>query len=159
MEQKYNASMGKVFSLLTDSKWLETRSLALGELSASVKAKKSGGGVALTMTRRVRRELPGLVAKVMSPESDLIFEESWSAEGDGGRTGTLAMEAVGQPVKITAEFELVPSGKGCVYRITHKCKSSVLLIGGAIEKFTLGQVEKGCADEFGYLVEYLKKNK
>ncbi len=159
MEQKYSASADKVFALLTDPKWLEARSLALGELSAGVKSKKSGGGVALTMKRRVRRDLPGLLAKVMSPESDLVFEETWSAESEGGRRGKLTMEAIGQPVKMTAEFELVPTGKGCVYRITHKCKSSVLLIGGAVEKFALGQVETGCADEFAYLVEYLKKNK
>ena len=157
MEQKYSAPVATVFALLTDPKWLEARSLALGELSASVKAKKSGGGVALTMKRRVKRELPGLLAKVMSSESDLLFEEAWLAESDGGRTGTLKMDAIGQPVKMTAEFELFPAAKGCVYRITHKCKSGVLLIGGAIEKFTLGQVEKGCVDEFNYLVEYLKK--
>ena len=159
MEQKYSAPVATVFALLTDPKWLEARSLALGELSASVKAKKSGGGVALTMKRRVKRELPGLLAKVMSSESDLLFEEAWSAELDGGRTGTLTMDAIGQPVKMTAEFELFPAAKGCVYRITHKCKSSVMLIGGAVEKFTLGQVEAGCADEFAYLVDYLKKNK
>jgi Protein of unknown function (DUF2505) len=159
MEQKYSASADKVFALLTDPKWLEARSLALGELSASVKARKSGGGVALTMTRRVRRDLPGLLAKVMSPESDLVFEETWSAQSEGSRRGKLTMDAIGQPVKMTAEFELVPAGKGCLYRITHKCKSSVLLIGGAVEKFALGQVETGCADEFAYLVEYLKKNK
>lgn len=157
MEQKYSAPVDKVFALLTDPKWLEARSLALGELSASVKAKKKGGGVVLTMKRRVRRDLPGMLARVMSPESDLLFEETWSAEEDGGRTGSLTMDAVGQPVKMTATFELVPSGKGCVYRITHKCKSSVMLIGGIVEGFAQEQVEKGCADEFRYLVEYLKK--
>ena len=61
MEQKYNAPIEKIFALLTDPKWLEARSLALGELSAEVKAKKSGGGVTLTMKRRVKRELPGLL--------------------------------------------------------------------------------------------------
>jgi len=159
MEQKYSAPPDKVFALLTDPKWLEARSLALGELSASIKAKKAGGGVALTMKRRVRRELPGLLAKVMSPESDLLFEEQWSASHEGVRTGTLAMDAVGQPVKMTAEFELAPSGKGSVYRITHRCKSSVMFVGAAVEKFALGQVEQGCADEFAYLVDYLKKHK
>jgi hypothetical protein len=159
MEQKYNAPLDKVYALLTDPKWLEARSLALGELSASVKAKRSGGSVSLTMKRRVRRDLPGLVARVLSPESDLIFEETWSAREDGGRTGTLTMDAVGQPVKMTAEFELCPAAKGCVYRITHQCKSSVPLIGGVVEKFALGQVESGCAAEFVYLVDFLKKNK
>jgi uncharacterized protein YndB with AHSA1/START domain len=158
MEQKYNATVDRVFALLTDPKWLEARSTALGELSASVKARKSGGRVSLTMTRRVKRDLPALVAKVMSPEADLVFEETWSAEADDGRTGTLTMDAIGQPVKMTAEFELFPASKGCVYRITHHCKSSVPLVGGAVAKFALGQVESGCADEFAYLVDYLKKN-
>ncbi|MEY2953507.1 MAG: hypothetical protein RLZZ401_1594 [Pseudomonadota bacterium] len=159
MEQKYSAPTDKVFALLTDPKWLEARSLALGELSASVKAKKSAKGVALTMKRRVKRELPGLVAKVMPPEADLVFEEAWSAEADGARTGSLHMEAVGQPITMSAEFTLSPAGKGCIYSITHKCKSSVPLIGGVIAKFAQGQVEEGCADEFKYLVDYLKKNK
>jgi hypothetical protein len=157
MEQKYSAPMDKVFAFLTDPKWLEARCLAVGELSASVKAKKKGGGVVISMKRRVRRELPGMLARVMSPESDLVFEETWSAEEDGSRTGTLTMDAVGQPVKMTATFELAPAGKGCVYRITHKCKSSVPLIGGIVEKFAQEQVEHGCADEFRYLVDYLKK--
>jgi len=159
MEQKYSASAEQVFALLSDPKWLEARSLALGELSAKVKARKSAGGVLLTMHRRVHRDLPGLVAKVLSPEADLVFEEQWSAEDDGGRSGSLSMDITGQPVKMSAQFELLPAGKGCIYRITHKCKSSVPLVGGAIEKFALAQVEKGCADEFAYLVAYLKKCK
>lgn len=159
MEQKYNAPVDKVFALLTDAKWLETRCAALGELSVSVKAKKSGGKVMLTMKRRVKRDLPALVAKVMSPEAELVFEEIWSSEADGGRTGTLTMQAIGQPVTMSAAFELFPAAKGCVYRIKHECKSSVPLVGGAVAKFALGQVEAGCADEFDYLVEYLEKSK
>ena len=104
MEQKYNAPIEKVFALLTDPKWLETRSRALGELSAQVRAKKSGGGVTLTMKRRVKRDLPGLPSKVLSPES-------------------------------------------------------VPLVGGAVERFALAQVEQGCADEFVYLVNDLKAHK
>ena len=159
MEQKYNAPVDKVFALLTDPKWLEARCLALGELSASVKAKKAAGGVAVTMNRKVKRELPGIIAKVISPEANLVFEEKWSADDDGVRTGTMTMDAVGQPIKMVAEFELAPAGKGSIYRITHKCKCSVPLIGGTVEKFALGQVQAGCADEFAYLVDYLKKNK
>ena len=70
MEQKYGAPMDKVFTLLTDPKWLEARSLAVGELSASVKAKKKGGAVVLSMKRRVRRDLPGMLAKVSQTFSE-----------------------------------------------------------------------------------------
>jgi hypothetical protein len=159
MEQKYNAPIDKVFALLTDPKWLEARSAAVGELSAKIKAKKSGAGVKLSMTRHVKRDLPALVAKVLSPESDLQFEESWTAGDSGGYSGSLSMDIVGQPVKMSADFELTPAGKGCVYRIEHHTKCSIPLVGGPVARFAQGQIEQGCADEFAYLVAYLKKNK
>lgn len=155
MEQKYSAPIDKVFALLTDPKWLEARSLALGEISAKVKVRKAGKGVAVSMTRHVRRELPALVAKVLSPESDLQFEETWTPEGDG-YVGKLTMDIVGQPVKTTADFSLRPAGKGCVYRIEHVVKCSIPLLGGTVAKFAQGQIEQGCADEFRHLAEALK---
>jgi hypothetical protein len=155
MEQKYNAPVDQVFALLTDPKWLEARSLALGELSAKVKVKKSAKGAVVSMTRRVRRELPALVAKVLPQESDLQFEEQWTKDGEG-YTGTLAMDIVGQPVKMTAQFSLQPAGKGCVYRIEHHTKCSIPLLGGPVAKFAQGQIEHGCAQEFAQLVAQLK---
>jgi hypothetical protein len=155
MEQKYGATVDQVYGLLTDPKWLEARSHALGELSAKVKAKKSAKGATLTMTRRVRRELPALVAKVLTPESDLQFEETWTRDAEG-YTGTLAMDIVGQPVKMTATFSLAPAGKGCVYRIEHVARCSIPLVGGAVARFAQGQIEHGCAEEFAYLVKHLK---
>jgi hypothetical protein len=157
MEQKYAAPADKVFALLTDPRWLEQRSAGLGELSCKVKAKKSGGGVTLTMQRRVKRDLPALLAKVLQPEAQLDFVETWSApDADGQRSGQLEIEVVGQRVHVKADFELAPAGKGCVYRIVHKCKSGIPLIGGAVERFAQSQVESGCADEFAYLVKFLK---
>ncbi len=155
MEQKYNAPIEQVFALLTDPKWLEARSLALGELSAKVKSKKAGKGVALSMTRRARRELPALVAKVLPAESDLQFEETWTP-AEGGYDGMLTMDIVGQPVKMTAEFTLEATGKGCLYSIEHATKCSIPLVGGAVAKFALQQIQQGCAAEFKYLADYLK---
>jgi hypothetical protein len=159
MEQKYNAPIHTVFALLTDPKWLEVRGLALGELSAQVKAKKSAQGVQISMTRRVKRELPALVAKVLPSESTLQFAEIWATVDGGGYAGTLSMEIEGQPVRMNAHFSLEPAGKGCVYRIEHRTKCSIPLLGGTVARFAQGQVEQGCADEFAYLLNDLKARK
>lgn len=159
MEQKYSAPVDTLYALLTDPKWLEARCLELGELSAKIKAKKAGGGVTLTMTRRVRRELPALIAKVMPSESDLQFEEKWKPDGDGGYEGTLTMTVDGQPVRMSAEFTLTPSGKGCVYAIEHETKCSIPFLGGTIAKFAQGQIEEGCAQEFAFTAKQVKKAK
>ena len=57
MEGTLSAPVATVFGLLTVPKWLEARCLAVGELSASCKARKSAGGVTVTMRRRVLRDL------------------------------------------------------------------------------------------------------
>lgn len=62
MEQKYSGPIDKVFALLTDPKWLEACSAALGELSAKVTAEKGAGGITLSMKRRVKRDLPGIAS-------------------------------------------------------------------------------------------------
>ena len=157
VEQKLAGSVDKVYALLTDPKWIEARCLALGELSASCKVKKTPTMV-VTMKRRVRRELNAVISRVLNPESDIELEERWAAEGKGHK-GRLTLQIVGKPISVTGDFELVPDGKGCIYRIQHHAKVNVPLIGGVVAKFALGQTEQGCADELGYLADYLKKNK
>jgi hypothetical protein len=158
VEKKFNAPVDKVFGLLTDPKWLEARSLALGELSANCKTKKTATGATVTMKRRVRRELNAVISKVLNPESDIELVEQWAIAKDR-RSGTFTLQVVGKPVTVTAEFALAPEGKGCVYRIQHDASVRVPLIGGVVAKFVMGQTEAGCADELDYLADYLKKNK
>ena len=158
MEVKFNAPANKVFGLLTNAKWLEERSLALGELSAKCPVKKSATGLNITMKRRVHRDLPAIIAKVLNPDSDIEILENWTG-GDGQWTGTYALSIIGKPITVTANFELKASGKGCVYSIDHVAKVKVPLIGGVIEKFVLGETQKGCADELEYLSAHLKTSK
>jgi hypothetical protein len=158
MEKKLTAPVDKVYALLTDPKWLEERCLALGELSANCKAKKAAAGTTVTMKRRIRRELNAVVSKVLNPESDFELVEKWSG-GKDRRDGTFTLQVVGKPITVTAEFELEPDGKGCVYRIQHHAKVDMPFVGGVVAKFVIGQTEQGCADELDYLASDLKKNK
>lgn len=158
MEQKINASADTVFALLTDPKWLEARSAALGEISARCKTKKAGTGLTLTMQRRVHRDMNAVVAKVINPDSDIEIIENWSGEASS-RSADYALTIVGKPITVSAKIVLESAGKACIYRIQHQARVKVPLIGGVIEKFVLGETEKGCADELEYLLQYLKKNK
>ncbi len=157
MEQKFNTTADHLFELLTNGKWLEERCLAMGELSAKCKTKKSDG-LQVTMNRRVHRDLPAMVAKVINPDSDIEIVERWSGTA-AKRTASYILTIVGKPITVTADIELEATGKSCVYRITHQAKVKVPLIGGVIEKFVIAETEKGCGDELTYLADYLKKHK
>jgi hypothetical protein len=157
VEQKFNTTADHLFELLTDARWLEERSLALGELSAQCKTKKSDG-LNVTMKRRVHRDLPAMVAKVINPDSDIEIVEKWTGTATK-RTASYILTIVGKPITVTADIELEATGKSCVYRIQHQAKVKVPLIGGVIEKFVISETVKGCGDELAYLADYLKKHK
>ena len=43
--------------------------------------------------------------------------------------------------------------------ILHHVKVNVPLIGGAVEKYVLGQTEQGCSEELDYLADFVKQNR
>lgn len=157
IEKKLPASVDKVLARLTDPRWLEARSLAQGEVSAKCAAQKKSTAIVVTMKRRLRRELNAVVSKVLSPESDIEIEERWVPEGKGYK-GSYALKIPGKPITVSGDFELLSEGKGCVYRIQHRAKVSLPLIGGVVEKFVLGQTETASIAELDYLAADLKSN-
>jgi uncharacterized protein YndB with AHSA1/START domain len=158
MQVKFSAPLETVYAAFTDPKFLEQRCLDLGEISADCKVKKAAGGHAVTMKRKVERELPSFLAKLFNPIQTIVIEEKWSDDGEDGKQATYHLEVIGQPVEVSATISLTPSGKGCVYEISHRAKARIPLIGGQIERFVLGQTEAGCKDELDYMVKALKES-
>lgn len=155
MEHTFNAPIHRVFALLTDVSWLETRSRALGYLGVHIQTRVNGKAVAITTKRCAPGTLLPHGTGMTTPCVDLVFREKWNPEFEGVRTGKLTMSAVDQPIRMSASFELVPSGNNSIYRIVHKYKSNVPLTGDAVHKFAQEQIETICMDEFAYLVGYL----
>ena len=152
IEKKIAAPASKVYALLISPKWLEKRCLDLGDLSVKVTAKKSPKGANVKMCREMRREVSGVVGKVLPKQGTLASDENWTLNADD-YAGTMNIELVGLPVKISATFTLTTDGNGCTYAIAHKPKCSVPLIGGIVEKFVLSELVKGVGDELEYLVK------
>jgi hypothetical protein len=157
IEKKISAPLATVHQLLTDAHWVEQRCLALGELAAKVKHKKTAAGLQQTMQRRIKRSMPALVAKVLPAEADMTLTQAWHNDDDG-YCGHIDIVIPGQPVELGGDFELRPAGKGCVYRIEHTARCRIPLVGGAVEKFALSELDNGCIAELDYLVAWLKKH-
>jgi hypothetical protein len=144
-----------VFGLLTDPDFLVDRSLQLGELEAACEVSDDGEIAVVEMTRKLKRDLPGFLAKMMDPVQTVRITERWQADGEGGWTGEYDFEMEGQPVWVGADFELYPTDAGCCYAIEHRTRAKIPLIGRKIEKFVLTQAEQGCMAELDYLRDRL----
>ena len=83
-----------------------------------------------------------MLAKVFDPVNIMDMTETWYADGEGW-TGDWSLGIRGQPVTVTGHFDLVPSGAGCQYSVSHKAKcENPFRLGGQIEKYILGQTTR-----------------
>lgn len=150
MHYEFEHDAQSVFNLLTDPDFLVDRCLDLGELEASCEVEEKGDVTVISLTRKLTRDLPRFLAKMMDPEQTMHMTEKWQSDGEGGWNGNYTFEMEGQPVIIRASFELYPTDAGCCYSIEHDVTAKIPLIGGKIEKYIGGQVDDGCTDELDY---------
>ena len=149
LEYEFSSDVETVFELLTDPDFLVQRSMDLGELGADCEVTDEDTKTTVTMTREVERDLPAFLAKLFNPCQTVEMVEEWEKKGEK-YLGHLDFDIVGQPVVITANFDLKPKGDGCVYSISYSPKAKIPMIGKKVEKFILSQTEDGVLKELEY---------
>lgn len=152
IEYAIDADVATVQQYLTDKDFLAQRCEALGEDRPEVKVSKKGKGLEITMQRVRHLKLPAVAAKIVGDEQRFEMVERWRPDGDGW-VGDYTLNVVGVPARISAEFELRPSGEGCIYGITHTPKVNIPLVGRKLESILRNETETGCDEEIDYLVE------
>jgi len=144
---EFDQDAQSVFNLLTDPQFLVDRCLELGELEASCDVEERGDSTVILLTRKVEQDLPRFFAKVFDPVQTIHMTETWQPDDSGGFAGEYTFVIEGQPISISATFELFPADNGCCYVIDHRVKAKVPVIGGRIEKYIQGQAAEGCVSE------------
>lgn len=151
MRFDYNHDVDTVFNLVTDAAYYEERCKSQGEKNIKVNKAETGDEITMNIERTVVRDLPKLLAKMFSNENTIVSTLHWKNHGKGQKkTGSYKADVQGQPVTISAEFELVPRGENCEYVISHSAKAKVPLIGKKIEKFIIEQTEQTVPDEIAF---------
>ena len=144
-----------VFALLTDPEFLVDRCLEMGELEASCEVEERGKSTIISLTRKVEQDLPKFLAKMIHPVQTMQLTETWQSDGEGGFNGDYTFVMQGQPVTISATFELYPTDGGCCYVIDHSVEAKVPLVGGRIEKYIHAKAQEGCITEMEYAQQRL----
>jgi hypothetical protein len=150
----FNHDTQLIYETLTDPEFLVDRCLALGELSAECEVEEDEDYTTISLVREVERDLPRILAKLFDSVQVMEMSEQWHSDGDAWH-GDWTIKVRGQPVSITARFELSPTDKGCRYSISHQAKAKIPLVGRQVEKYILGQTVNGASDELEYLRDHL----
>jgi len=151
---EFEHDVDTVYETLTEPQFLVDRCLALGEISAECDVEEDDDYTTVSLVREVSRDLPRVLAKLFDAVQVTDMTERWQAAGDGWR-GEWTLEVRGQPVTVSANFELAPTASGCRYTVSHRAKAKIPLVGKQVEKYILGQTADGATDELEYLRDYL----
>ncbi|MFK7957412.1 MAG: DUF2505 domain-containing protein [Lysobacterales bacterium] len=151
----FDASLDAVFEYLADPDFLVERAMAVGDLEASYDVEDDGEVVTVTAERTTETDLPGFLAKMFNAEQELTLTESWRGDSDR-MEGQYEMEIHGQPASVSAIITLVADGDDqCTYRVSHKAKVNLPLIGGKAAKFLQAETEKVALAELEYIADQL----
>lgn len=149
LEFTFEQDVDTVFNTLTDPDFLVERCVALGEVEADCDVEDYEDKTVVILRRVVSRELPAFLAKLFDSKQTLKMTETWNKDGENWQ-GEYRVDVEGQPVTVSAKFSLESTSKGSIYRIQHKAKANIPLIGGKVEKFILSNTEVGATDELEY---------
>jgi len=112
------------------------------DVTGSVGADPAGAFTVTTRRTLPADQIPPHLRAFVGGRIEVRQVEAWEApEDDGARVGTVAVEVVGAPVRLTARATLVPHGTGATaVRYDGELRASVPLFGAAVEEATAAAV-------------------
>ena len=132
----YPAGPEAVFAMLTDEAFLRQVCEATGAVRHEVDVQLADGGAKVTTRRELPTDqIPDFIKRFVGQTLTVLRVDLLEpAAAYGSRQGTIVVEIIGAPVRMTGTLSLRPGGDGTVEDVDGDLKASVPLIGGKIEK-------------------------
>ncbi|QCB93111.1 DUF2505 domain-containing protein [Cellulomonas shaoxiangyii] len=109
------ADAADVGRMLADPAYVDAKMRASGAEERQVHVTGTPPGAFTVTTRRAlpTQQIPANLAGVVGARIEVRQVEAWeAADADGGRTGTVVVEIVGAPVRVTGRTALTVAGAG-----------------------------------------------
>ena len=132
----YAATTEQVFAMLTDDTFVQQVCEATGALRQEVTITPAAGGATVTTRRDLATdEIPDFVKRFVGSTLTVLRVDRWGgAAADGSREGSLSVEIVGAPVRMTGTLRLSPTDAGSIEDVDGDLRASVPLIGSKVER-------------------------
>ncbi len=123
--------------MLADPAYVDAKVRASGAREHHVDVTGSPVGAFTVTTRRSlpTEQIPAHLAGVVGGAIEVRQVEAWeAAQGDGGRTGTVVVEIVGAPVRVTGRTALAATGPGaCTLTYEGDVRAALPLFAAPVE--------------------------
>lgn len=153
----YPADVHTVAAMLADEEFVRRKVAASGALESSHDILREDGAFTVTTRRQMPTDqVPARFRSLVGQSLDVRLVEAWEApQADGSRTGTLSLDIVGAPVRVSGRMSLRPAGEGTVQSFAGDVTASIPFFGKPIENAATGAVDKVLAVERSIGLDFL----
>lgn len=159
-EIRYPADPRTVATMLADPEFVERKVAATHALSQDVEVVGDAEGSFTVTSRRTMPtdDLPDAARTFVGQTLDIRQVEAWEAPGaDGSRAGTIVVEVVGAPLRLTGTLTLTSQGDETVQLLTGDLKSSIPIMGSRLEQMAQPAFMAGIRKEAQVGREWLQR--
>ncbi|WP_446665418.1 DUF2505 domain-containing protein [Flexivirga sp. B27] len=141
----YDAPADRVFEMLFDPAFQESKCAATGALSHSVQIDEQ----AVPPTIETRREmatdgLPDNVARIVGKTLHIVEIQRWSEPaGDGSRTADIDVSIDGLPIRYAGKIQMTTDGDTTSMHVSGDLKAKIPLVGGKVESAAAPAISEG----------------
>ena len=137
---RYPVPAGTLVALFTEEAFHTRKLRALGVQTFKVlDCGGKGREFAIRIELRVPMQVPGMLKKVISPETTALHEERWNRST---RTGSIQVSSAGAPVDMCCATAVADAGQGCVVTYYWEVKARIPLVAGALERFICADIDE-----------------
>lgn len=142
---KYPVSSDVIIKMFADPGFHTDKLKAMGIAKHRILEQKAEGGeFRIKIERKVPLDAPGMLKKFFAAETTVVSEERWNL---AAKTGKVKVEPSGVPIEISCTAKMTDAGGQGTVNYTWEVRAKVPLIGGTLEKFVAGDMEKKLVDE------------
>jgi hypothetical protein len=141
---EYAATPEEVFAVVRDQTFQEAKLAATQPLSYSATITPTGERVLVSTVRELPADgIPDFAKSFVGRTMTVLERQDWGpASADGSRSAILELIIQGAPLTLKGTVSLAPGGAGTVETLVSELKAGIPLIGGRIEKFAAGPIER-----------------
>ncbi|WP_255491597.1 MULTISPECIES: DUF2505 domain-containing protein [unclassified Actinotalea] len=146
---RYDADFDRVVAMLADEEFVAAKVRASGAVSQQVDVVGTADEAFTVTTRRhmPTDQIPAQFRSLVGATLEVRQVEAWVAPGGDERRGTVVVEIVGVPVRLTGTMRLTSDGDATVQEIQGELKASIPLFASAVEQETARALQAAIAAE------------
>lgn len=141
-QTRYPASSSMVLKMFSDLAFHERKLKQLNYKYRVLEHSFDGKTFRIRVERKLPVQLP--FGNKTAGETTVIHEEAWHLDS---KSGEVSASPQGMPLQLSCQATLKDQGGECVVSYRWDVRAKLPVVGGALEKFAVADLEKRAADE------------